>query len=41
MYTQAFTGSNKLGYGAAIAAIILIINLVIATFYLRAGRARR
>ena len=41
MYTQAFTGSNKLGYGAAIAAIILVINLVIATFYLRAGRARR
>src|SRR4029078_5406808 len=37
MYTQAFTGSNKLGYGAAIAAIILVIHLVLVTSHLRCG----
>jgi len=42
MYTEAFTGATpRLGYGSAIAAIILVINLVIAAFYLRAGRARK
>ena len=42
MYVEAFTGATpQLGYGSAIAAIILIINLIIATFYLRAGRSRR
>lgn len=41
MYTEAFTGATpSLGYGSAIAALILIVNLVIAAFYLRAGRAR-
>jgi ABC-type sugar transport system permease subunit len=42
MYAEAFRGATQqLGYGSAIAAIILIINLIIATFYLRAGRSRR
>lgn len=41
MYAEAFTGQNLLGYGSAIAAIILVINLVVAGFYLRAGRTRR
>jgi multiple sugar transport system permease protein len=41
MYTEAFKGATpSLGYGSAIAAIILVVNLVIATFYLRAGRSR-
>jgi len=39
MYAEAFTGQNLLGYGSAIAAIILVINLIVASFYLRAGRA--
>lgn len=38
MYAEAFTGQNLLGYGSAIAAIILVINLIVASFYLRAGK---
>lgn len=41
LYNEAFGGVYRFGYGAAIAAIIMAINLVIASFYLRAGRARR
>ena len=41
MYNQAFTGVNKLGYGSAIAGVILVINLIVATVYLRIGRERR
>jgi multiple sugar transport system permease protein len=40
LYYEAFRGVYRFGYGAAIAAIIMVINLVIATFYLRAGRRR-
>jgi multiple sugar transport system permease protein len=41
MYAEAFQGRTKLGYGSAIAAIIMVINLVVATVYLRVGRDRR
>ncbi len=42
MYAEAFRGATpQLGYGSAIAALILVVNLVIATLYLRAGRSRR
>lgn len=41
LYNEAFRGSYSFGYGSAIAAIIMLINLVIAAFYLRAGRERR
>jgi multiple sugar transport system permease protein len=40
LYYEAFRGVFRFGYGAAIAAIIMAINLVIATIYLRAGRRR-
>jgi multiple sugar transport system permease protein len=40
LYYEAFRAGNRFGYGAAIAAIIMAINLVIASFYLRAGRRR-
>lgn len=39
LYNEAFR-FERLGFGSAIAAIILVINLVIASVYLRAGRAR-
>ena len=38
LYYEAFRAETRFGYGAAIAAIIMAINLVIASFYLRAGR---
>ena len=41
LYNEAFDGVYRFGYGSAIAAIIMVINLVIAAFYLRAGRDRR
>ena len=41
LYNEAFDGVYRFGYGSAIAAIIMVINLVIAAFYLRAGRQRR
>lgn len=40
MYAEAFT-DGKLGYGSAIAGVILVINLIVATIYLRMGRQRR
>lgn len=40
LYNEAFRFDN-IGYGSAIAAIMLVINLVIASFYLRAGRSRQ
>jgi multiple sugar transport system permease protein len=40
LYNEAFRANTELGYGSAIAAIIMVINLVVATFYLRAGRRR-
>jgi multiple sugar transport system permease protein len=40
LYYEAFRAETRFGYGAAIAAIIMAINLVIASFYLRAGRRR-
>jgi multiple sugar transport system permease protein len=40
LYYEAFRGVFRFGYGAAIAAIIMAINLVLATVYLRAGRRR-
>ena len=40
LYYEAFRAETRFGYGAAIAAIIMAINLVIASFYLRAGRKR-
>ena len=41
LYNEAFAGVYRFGYGSAIAAIIMVINLVIAAVYLRAGRQRR
>jgi multiple sugar transport system permease protein len=41
LYNEAFSAGTNLGYGSAIAAIIMVINLVVATIYLRAGRQRR
>jgi multiple sugar transport system permease protein len=40
LWYEAFRADNRFGYGAAIAAIIMVINLIIASFYLRAGRRR-
>jgi multiple sugar transport system permease protein len=41
LYNEAFRANTELGYGSAIAAIIMVINLVVASVYLRAGRERR
>jgi multiple sugar transport system permease protein len=41
LYNEAFRANTELGYGSAIAAIIMVINLVVASVYLRAGRQRR
>ena len=41
LYNEAFSSNTNLGYGSAIAAIIMVINLVVATVYLRAGKNRR
>ncbi|MBA3982635.1 MAG: sugar ABC transporter permease [Acidimicrobiia bacterium] len=39
IYREAIRFS-EIGYGAAISAIMLVINLIIALGYLRAGRSR-
>lgn len=41
LYNEAFRANTELGYGSAIAAIIMVINLIVATVYLRAGRQRQ
>jgi multiple sugar transport system permease protein len=40
LWYEAFRADTRFGYGAAIALIIMVINLIIASFYLRAGRRR-
>jgi len=40
IYRNAFLGSFKLGFGSAAATVMLLINLLLGTFYIVAGRKK-